>query len=110
VNVTFKWTGYQNPQYVTKDGSRIDVEVELVEPFKMTIPFTASLNDTEQHGKDLYQTIIANQYNIPITPYVEKSTKTCNNRQSHTNTLESRIAELEVKLAKLEKLSSSDTF
>ena len=56
----------RNPKYTSLDGSIIDVE--LNHPEFGWIPFTASPDDVEQHGRDIYAAAIAGEYG-PIAPY-----------------------------------------
>src|SRR5690625_665490 len=58
----------KNPQYAAPDNSLIDLE--LNHPEFGWIPFTASPDDTEQHGRDIYAAAISGEYG-PIAPYVE---------------------------------------
>jgi len=56
----------RNPQYSNADGTTIDVE--LNHPEYGWIPFTASPDDVEQHGRDIYVAAIAGEYG-DIAPY-----------------------------------------
>lgn len=57
----------RNPTYSNADGTAIDVELD--HPEYGWIPFTASPNDCEQFGRDLYASLIAGEYG-DIAPYV----------------------------------------
>lgn len=50
----------RNPKYATPNGSLIDVE--LNHPEYGWIPFTASPDDEEQHGRDIYAAAHAGEY------------------------------------------------
>lgn len=56
----------KNPQYAAPDNSLINVEWN--HPEFGWIPFTASPDDVEQHGRDIYAAAIAGEYG-PIAPY-----------------------------------------
>lgn len=56
----------KNPKYSSPDGSAIDVEWNHFE-FGW-IPFTATPDDVEQHGRDIYAAAISGEYG-PIAPY-----------------------------------------
>lgn len=58
----------RNPKYSSPDNSLIDVEYE--HPEYGWIPFTATPDDEEQHGRDIYAAAVAGEYG-PIAPYVE---------------------------------------
>lgn len=57
----------RNLVYSSADNSTIDVEMN--HPEYGWIPFTASPDDIEQHGRDLYARAIAGDFG-PIAPYV----------------------------------------
>jgi|SRR5690625_3733743 len=56
----------RNPQYAAADESLIDVE--LNHPEYGWIPFTASPDDPEEHGRDIYAAAKAGEYG-PVAPY-----------------------------------------
>lgn len=56
----------KNPQYAAPDNSLIDLEWN--HPEFGWIPFTASTDDTEEHGRDIYAAAITGEYG-PIAPY-----------------------------------------
>lgn len=56
----------KNPQYATPDESLIDLEWN--HPEFGWIPFTASPDDVEQHGRDIHAAALAGEYG-PIAPY-----------------------------------------
>jgi hypothetical protein len=58
----------KNPSYQTKDHSCIEITVKW-EEFNEEMPFGAMANDIEQHGRDLYNRIIAGEFG-EIAPYV----------------------------------------
>lgn len=57
----------RNPQYSNADGTTIDVE--LNHPEYGWMPFTASPDDPEELGRDIYAAAIAGEYG-PVAPYV----------------------------------------
>lgn len=58
----------RNPIYSNADGTAVDVE--LNHPEFGWIPFTASPDDTEQHGRDIYAAAKLGEFG-EIAPYVE---------------------------------------
>ena len=62
------WVSYADPVYASADGAMINCQLTLEDG--TVVPFTASKNDVEPYGVELYDTIIANQASIPIGPYV----------------------------------------
>lgn len=65
---TIQWISYNDPVYANSAGTAIDCKLTLANG--NVWPFTASSNDVEQHGVDIFNAIIANQKTIPIAPYV----------------------------------------
>jgi hypothetical protein len=57
----------KNPRYGTEDKSSIDIEVKFV-GWEQFIPFTARLDDKEQHGKLIYREAKQGKYG-PVAPY-----------------------------------------
>lgn len=57
----------KNPRYSTPDHSLVDLEFN--HPEFGWIPFTASPDDVEQHGRDIYAAAIAGEYG-PVAHYV----------------------------------------
>lgn len=57
-----------NPVFVSEDGQHIDLIVKFVE-FPMELPFTASANDIEEHGRDLHRRALNGEFG-PIGAYV----------------------------------------
>lgn len=57
-------TAIKSPKY-NKDGT-IDCEIE--HPVFGWIPFTASHEDVEKHGRDIYEWIISN---LDVAPFTE---------------------------------------
>jgi hypothetical protein len=57
-----------NPVFATADGTAIDCVLQL-DAFPMPVPFTASVNDVEEHGRQIYAKILAGEYG-EIAPYV----------------------------------------
>src|SRR5699024_8431351 len=60
----------RNPVYMNADGTMIDVEYE--HPEYGWIPFTATADDIEQLGRDIYAAAMAGAYG-EIAPYVGPS-------------------------------------
>ena len=58
---------YANPVYSSKDGSCIDALITFEN--ELVLPFTASTNDPEPHGREIHAQIVANSGNVPIGPY-----------------------------------------
>lgn len=61
------YTNVQNLKWSNQEHTLIDCEVTF--ETIGTVPFTASLNDTEQHGRDIYAKAVANEFGI-ISEYV----------------------------------------
>lgn len=56
----------RNPQWAFESGEFINVEVN--HPVYGWIPFTASPNDVDQTGRDIYAACLAGDYGV-IAPY-----------------------------------------
>jgi hypothetical protein len=50
-----------NPMFATEDGSSIDCILEI-DALPAPVPFTASANDVEEHGRKIYADLIAGVY------------------------------------------------
>ena len=59
----------RNPVWANKDQTAIDVLV-VFEEIPEELPFTATPNDTHEHGRNLYAEILAGNYG-EIAPYPE---------------------------------------
>lgn len=57
----------RNLRYSSPDNSSVDLEIE--HPEYGWIPFTATPDDTEQHGRDIYEAALAGEYG-QVAPYV----------------------------------------
>lgn len=57
-----------NPVYINSENTAIDLNV-LFEGFPGPVPFTATPNDTEMYGVELYNNAQAGQYGS-VAPYV----------------------------------------
>lgn len=57
-----------NPVFATADESMIDCILQ-VDAFPVPVPFTASVNDIEAHGRKIYADLIAGVYG-DIAAYV----------------------------------------
>lgn len=69
----YTWSTYKSPIYVTEDQTKIDCIITFTNPDIGEVPFTASLDDVEEHGRTIYQMIVDNANNIPIAEYVNPS-------------------------------------
>lgn len=58
----------KNPIYVNADGTAINCEVKF-DTYPNYLPFTATPNDPEEYGRQLYADLQAGVYG-PIAPYV----------------------------------------
>ena len=58
----------KNPIYANKQNTQIDCSVKFDE-IPEYVPFTASPNDPENYGRELYAQLIAGTWG-PIAPYV----------------------------------------
>ena len=70
---TFTVESITNPIYTNADGTGIDAQIKFAE-FDQVLPFHATSWDTELHGKQIYDDLIAGKYG-PITPYSPDLTK-----------------------------------
>jgi len=53
-----------NPVYTTEDLSAIDLQIEFEEMPGMILPFSASKNDVEQHGREIYARAQAGEFGV----------------------------------------------
>ena len=63
-------TSLKNPIWANAESTAIDCEITTSQFGDEILPFTASQNDTEQHGRDLFAKLVAGDFG-PISPYVE---------------------------------------
>lgn len=63
------FTSVANPRWVNAEKTMIDCEVTIAKFGAEVLPFTASANDSEAHGRLLFQKISAGEYG-PIAEYV----------------------------------------
>lgn len=59
----------KNPIFSSEDQSSIDCLLEI-DAFPAPIPFTASKNDVEEHGRKIYKDLIAGVYG-EVAAYVK---------------------------------------
>jgi len=65
-----------NPIYVSEDKTRIDCMVKF-DTVPVEIPFTADKNDTEDHGRALYDALVSGAYGEiaayvpPVAPIID---------------------------------------
>jgi hypothetical protein len=57
-----------NPVYANEEGSAINLMVKFVEMTDI-LPFTATPNDSEEYGRQLYADAVAGKYGA-VGPYV----------------------------------------
>jgi hypothetical protein len=57
-----------DPAYANEAGTAINCMVKFAE-FPDPLPFTASENDPEEYGRELYYQLVAGVYG-PVAPYV----------------------------------------
>lgn len=60
----------RNPKYVNEEMTALDLDID--HPQYGTITFTASVNDSEQLGRDLFQQAVEGQYG-EISPFVPET-------------------------------------
>lgn len=58
-----------NPRYENQDQTVIGLDVKFAELGDILLPFGATENDVEEHGRQLYARAIAGEFG-PIAPYV----------------------------------------
>jgi len=61
------YTNVKNPIWTNAEHTMIDCEVTFDEIG--TVPFTATPNDTEEHGRDIYAKAVAGEFGV-INEYV----------------------------------------
>jgi hypothetical protein len=69
------WEKYENPVYGNESGTMIICDLTVISPPLGVIPFAASSTDVHDHGKDIYNAILANIDTVPIGQYVPTSPK-----------------------------------
>jgi len=57
-----------NPKYTTVDQSVIELSVQFVEFGDAVLPFGATQDDVEEHGRELYARALAGEFG-PIAAY-----------------------------------------
>ncbi|MEI8035582.1 MAG: hypothetical protein WCH96_08925 [Betaproteobacteria bacterium] len=62
-----------NPVYSSADNSQIDCVVKL-DTLTQPIPFTASINDVEEHGRKIYAEINSGKYG-EIGAFIQPATR-----------------------------------
>lgn len=67
-----KITSVLNPRWSNVEQTTIDCEITTSQLGDEVLPFTASLNDVEAHGRAIFADIIAGKYG-PIAEYVAPS-------------------------------------
>jgi len=64
-----KLTSLSNPRWVNSEHTAIDCEITTSQFGDEVLPFTASENDIEPHGRALFASIVAGDFG-PIAEYV----------------------------------------
>ena len=64
-----KLTSLTNPQWSNSEHTAIDCEITTSQFGDEVLPFTASENDVEPHGRALFSSIVAGDFG-PIADYV----------------------------------------
>lgn len=62
-------TSLSNPRWANADQTIIDCEITTSQFGDEVLPFTASANDVESHGRAIFADIVAGAYG-DISPYV----------------------------------------
>lgn len=62
-------TSLKNPKWVNFEKTMIDCEITTSQFGDEILPFTASENDVESHGREIFKDIISGKYG-PIAEYV----------------------------------------
>jgi hypothetical protein len=65
----FTVVSVSNPHYSNAELTSVDCEVVFKEFGEGSLPFTASSNDCEAHGRALFERIVAGEFG-PIAEYV----------------------------------------
>jgi hypothetical protein len=58
-----KYTSVTQPKYANAEGNKINCWVAF-DGFENPLPFTASPNDSEFHGRQIYAELVAGKYGI----------------------------------------------
>ncbi len=64
-----KLNAITNPRWANAEKTQIDCEITTSQFGDEVLPFTASINDVEQHGRDIFNDIVTGKYGI-ITDYI----------------------------------------
>jgi hypothetical protein len=84
------YANVKNPKWVDAQQSMINCEVDFVDFIEEYVPFTASLNDSSEHGRNIYQQLINGDFG-KIAPYEPPAEKTQDEKaflsRSHRDTL-----------------------
>lgn len=62
-------TSLKNPRWANAEQTMIDCEITTSQFGEEVLPFTASANDVEAHGRGIFADIVAGKYG-PIAEYV----------------------------------------
>lgn len=62
-------TSVSNPRWANEDHTIIDCEITTSQLGDEVLPFTASPNDVEAHGRAIFSDLVAGKYG-PIAEYV----------------------------------------
>lgn len=64
-------TSLANPRWSSADQSTIDCEITTSQFGDEVLPFTASMNDVEAHGRGIFRDIVDGKYG-PIAEYIPR--------------------------------------
>lgn len=64
-----KLTSLTNPSWANLEKTQIDCEITTTQFGDEILPFTASINDVEQHGRDIFNAIASGEYGA-IAEYI----------------------------------------
>jgi len=62
-------TSLKTPRWANPEKTQIDCEITTSQFGDEVLPFTASINDVEQHGRDIFNAIVSGEYGI-IADYI----------------------------------------
>jgi hypothetical protein len=69
------YANVKNPKWFNAEQSLIDCEVDFVDLVEEYVPFTASPNDSTEHGRNIYQQLVNGNFGT-IAPYEPPPEKT----------------------------------
>ena len=82
-----KLTSLTNLRWANLEKTQIDCEITTTQFGDEILPFTASINDVEQHGRDIFNAIVSGEYGT-IADYIPPPVVEIIPRKSETISVE----------------------